>query len=35
MKSRPSVTDEFLEDYFMLFGKHEDSMLIEIAADKS
>ena len=29
------MNDEFLEDYFMLFGKHKDSTIIEIPTDKS
>ena len=27
--------DEFLEDYFMLFGKHKDRIIIEIPIDRS
>ena len=27
--------DEFLEDYFMLFGRHKDRIIIEIRVDKS
>ena len=27
--------DEFLEDYFMLFGKHKDRIFIEFPVDKS
>ena len=29
------MNDEFLEDYFMLFGKHKDRIIIEIPVDKS
>ena len=29
------MNDEFLEDYFMLFGKHKDKIIIEIPVDKS
>ena len=29
------MKDEFLEDYFMLFGKHKDRMIIEIPVDRS
>ena len=29
------MNDESLEDYFMLFGKHKDRMVIEIPVDKS
>ena len=29
------LNDEFLEDYFMLFGKHKDRISIEIPLDKS
>ena len=29
------MNDEFLEDYFMLFGKHNDRIIIEIPVDKS
>ena len=29
------MNDEFLEDYFMLFGKHKDRVIIEILVDKS
>ena len=29
------MNDEFLEDYFMLFGKHKDRIVIEIPVDKS
>ena len=28
------MNDEFLEDYFMLFGKHKDRVIIEIPVDK-
>ena len=29
------MNDEFLEDYFMLFGRHKDRIIIEIPVDKS
>ena len=29
------MNDESLEDYFVLFGKHKDRMVIEIPVDKS
>ena len=29
------MNDEFLEDYFMLFGKHKDRIIIEIPVDRS
>ena len=29
------MNDEFLEDYFMLFGKHNDRIIIEIPVDRS
>ena len=29
------MNDEFLEDYFMLFCKHKDRIVIEIPVDKS
>ena len=29
------TNDEFLEDYFTLFGKHKDRIIIEIPVDKS
>ena len=29
------MNDEFLEDYFMLFGKHKNRIIIEIQVDKS
>ena len=29
------MNDEFLENYFMLFGRHKDRILIEIPVDKS
>ena len=29
------MNDEFLEDYFMLFGKHKNRIIIEIPVDKS
>ena len=29
------MSDEFLEDYFMLFGKHKDRIIIEIPVDRS
>ena len=29
------MNDEFLEDYFMLFGKHKDRIVIEIPVDRS
>ena len=29
------MNDEFLEDYFMLFGMHKDRIIIEIPVDKS
>ena len=29
------MNDEFLEDYFVLFGKHKDRIIIEISVDRS
>ena len=29
------VNDEFLEDYFTLFGKHKDRIVVDIPVDKS
>ena len=29
------MNDELLEDYFMLFGKHKDRIIIEIPVDRS
>ena len=29
------MNDEFLEDFFMLFGKHKDRTVIEIPVDRS
>ena len=29
------MNDEFLEDYFMIFQKHKDRVIIEIPVDKS
>ena len=29
------MNDEFLEGYFMLFGKHKDRIVIEIPVDRS
>ena len=29
------MNDEFLEDYFMIFQKHKDRVIIEISVDKS
>ena len=29
------MNDEFLKDYFMLFGKHKDRIVIEIPVDRS
>ena len=29
------MNDEFLEDYFMIFQKHKDRVIIEIPIDKS
>ena len=29
------MNDEFLEDYFILFGKHKDRMVIEVPVDRS
>ena len=29
------MNDEFLEDHFMLFGKHKDRVIIEVPVEKS
>ena len=29
------MNDELLEDFFMLFGKHRDRIILEIPVDKS